>query len=725
MTLDPRFVVGININDYFVDKTTGLPLSGGTIEFFKDQDRSSGKLVYQLTGSPPNYTYTSLSNPLTLSTVGTVVNNSSPAKNAAIYYYPYDELGNLELYYIVVKDSGGTIQLTREAWPNLTAEGDPTQTENSVTNQLQNSQFVDVFFNPDYGVTIPTGGAVSDAIYNIAPNWFLRVSANADSNIVVNRVGVSGAENVITNPPFQLEIEPQSNNITSIELVQRLSHNPDLWANGFVAGSAVVASLDGIPHTVEMLYSPNIAAAATTVFSGVTDTTGYTRLEGTVQIEAGTNTDTGDDGYLDIIYVLPPIGSVAITSTQIVGLASNATNIDYEQQPVNMQESLLFGYYNPLIQQVPAPSILEGWDFPVNPAQFGETVSMGAVDSQYLWDQLIGWQSVDNLVAVSRSLAGPLFVNLSTTGQFALIQYLSGTQLQEFLANDFSVLLEGYSDQVAGASGTVSFWYTTDAMLPNVADGTNLSLIQTIDANGKPVTFNGNWTQLTRNYRGDGRFTLPYSSASAPQSISLEGWNNPGYTIASTATYAAIVVGFASAPASNVVFKSISVTPGLLARPYAPLSYELTRKQLERYYEKSYNPGVYAGAVTTAGELIRPMHTTFFEQTSPFFQILTRYFTQQFSIEYRGIKRSVPVVTLYSSVTGVSGNVCLFIQAVSNTDLILTSDWAVAGSGQYGISYAGLSIAEIAEHSEGSINQSAAGTIRFHYTADARLGIVL
>jgi hypothetical protein len=718
MTLDPRFVVGININDYFVDKTTGLPLEGGTIEFFKDQDRSAGKLVYQLTGSPPNYTYTPLSNPLTLSTVGTVVNNSSPAKNVAIYYYPYDELGNVELYYIVVKDSGGTTQLVREAWPNITAEDDPTQTENSVTNQLQNPQFVDVFFNPDYGVTISTGGAVSDAVYDIAPNWFLRVSANADSNIVVNRVGISGAENVVTNPPFQLEIEPQSNNITSIELVQRLYHNPDLWANGFVAGSAVVASLDGIAHTVEMLYSPNIAAAATTVFSGATETTGYSRLEGTIEIEAGTNTDTGDDGYLDIVYVLPPIGSVAITSTQIVGLASNATNIDYEQQPVNMQESLLFSHYNPLIQQVPVPSLLQGWDFKVNPAQFGETVSMGAVDSQYLWDQLIGWQSVDSSVSISRNPAGNLNVNLSTTGQFALIQYLSATQLKEFLANDFSVLMEGYSDQVAGASGTVSFWYTTDATLPNVASGTNLSLISTVDANGVPLTFNGNWTQLTRNYRGDGRFTLPYSSSSAPQSISLEGWNNPGYTIASTATYAAIVVGFASAPASNVVFKSISVTPGLLARPFAPLSYELTRKELEYYYEKSYDPGVYAGAATSIGQLSKPQVVTTASVTGGLVANEWKYYTGNFGIEFRSMKRAVPTVHLYSTISGAIDTVIYRIASTSNTGESV-SRWSVA-SGRYAVNYEPLDSTPI-----DTLSSPKAPTLYFQYTADARLGIVL
>jgi len=118
MALDPLKVTSVSLDEYFVNKDTGLPLANGSIEFFKDNDRATPKNVYELTGGPANYTYAALPNPLALSAVGTVVNaNGDPV---SIYYHPYDANGDLELYYIVAKDSGGTVQFTRQAWPNTT-----------------------------------------------------------------------------------------------------------------------------------------------------------------------------------------------------------------------------------------------------------------------------------------------------------------------------------------------------------------------------------------------------------------------------------------------------------------------------------------------------------------------------------------------------------------------------------------------------------------------------
>ena len=650
MSLDPRYVVGININDYFVDKTTGLPLSGGTISFFKDQDRSQAKLVYQLSGSPPNYTYTPLSDPLTLSAVGTVVNTDIPAKNVAIYYYPYDSLGNIELYYIVVEDSNGVIQLEREAWPNTTGQSTPTGSEGAVMNQLQNPQFVDVLFNYTVGLTITIPSTVTNAVYEIAPNWNLNVSTNGAATIIINRTALAGSENIETNPPFELDILPEGANITTLNLVQRLNNNPDIWANGYIAGSCIAASLDGIAHTISMVYSPSVTAAATTIFSEATAASGYTQLFGTVELLAGDNTDNGNVGYVDIIYVLPTVGSVAITSTQVLGLETNIDNVGYDQQTANMQKSLLFEYYNPLIQAIPVPSISEGWDFKVNPAQFGSTFSPTTFASVYMWDQTIVWQNNNNLVSGSRDAAGRLAVNISSGGgQFALIQYLSVQQMQILLANGWSTLINAYTDNPSGAPGTVSFYYTTDGSLPNLASS-HFSLISTMDANGKPSTFHGNWTELPNPLLGENRFTIPYNAANTTSSIALNGWAQPAYGISSTATYVAIVVGFSGLSSTNVYFDSIAVTPGRLAVPFAPVDSLLTLKQMQRYYEKSYPSGyapgtagvldgsVFLSAAVSAGGGILLGGASFINLT----------YTQKLTAS--------PAVNLYSYLTGVPGS---------------------------------------------------------------------
>lgn len=103
--------------DYFVDKLTGLPLSAGVVTFYKDKDRTVKKNVFQLTGSYPNYSFSVLPNPSTLSAVGTFQDGSG--NNIVPYFYPYDADGNIELYYITVTSAapGLVPQFTRQAQP--------------------------------------------------------------------------------------------------------------------------------------------------------------------------------------------------------------------------------------------------------------------------------------------------------------------------------------------------------------------------------------------------------------------------------------------------------------------------------------------------------------------------------------------------------------------------------------------------------------------------------
>ena len=139
MSLDPGCITSVDLNPYLVDKDTGAPLAGGFIRFYEDDSRTTPKAVYQLTGSPPAYTYTALPNPIQLSATGTIVDSSG--NNCALYYYPYDEFGNLQLYYIEVTNSLGVNQFTREAWPNITEETNPLGIEtNTIENLLSNPQ---------------------------------------------------------------------------------------------------------------------------------------------------------------------------------------------------------------------------------------------------------------------------------------------------------------------------------------------------------------------------------------------------------------------------------------------------------------------------------------------------------------------------------------------------------------------------------------------------------
>lgn len=716
MALDERYIPDISLSEYLVDPETGEPITGGTVSFFQDEARSIPKLVFELSGSPPNYTYTALPNPMDVS-IGRPVNNTGD--NVAIYYYPYDDLGNIQNYYIVVKNADGVVTEEREAWPNLTGADDPTRTENSIVNALSNSQFVDVLFNPDYGVTITTDGAVSNATYDIAPDWFLEISSNDTATVTVDRTALPGSLDIITNPPYRLDLLMSGANITSIKLVQRLYNNPDIWAAGFIAGSLVATSLDNVSRTIEMLYAPSIAPASNTIFTDVTGTTGYVRMDATIELDDGQNTDAPPDGYVDIEIVLPVSGHVGITSVQVVGLNTNQEDVLYDQEPVNRQKDHLAHYYLSLVQAVPVPSLSVGWDFRVNPAQFGATQGASTLASRYIWDQTIVWQGASNLITAQRSSnQSRLRIILTGTGQFALVQYLDSHEMRQLLTNQFSMIIDAYTNIVGGVAGTASVWVTSDATLPDITSPAGLSLIATLDANGKPATFNGNWTEVPRNYRGDARFTIPYSADNLSTKTALEGWNRVDNTILTDATFCAIVIGFASSVAGDLAFESISVTPGPLAVPFAPMSYDQTLYNLQRYYEKSYGENVGIGALTTRNALSYLMQGKWTSNYDAHLGV--------FYIAWRAPKRMQDgVVTLYSPTTGDADNV-RYLVISGNTDLYdaneAISNWAVTTGVNSNIYSPNISTSIYSESA--AAHGATQSLIQFHYTNDCRLGVV-
>lgn len=118
MALNSKYITAPSLQQYFVDKDTGAPLSGGFVHFYSDVNRTVRKDVFQLQGNQANYTYVPLPNPVQLSGVGTIQDNNG--NDVIPYYYPFNENdeNEPELYYIVVTNSIGVPQLTRQAWPN-------------------------------------------------------------------------------------------------------------------------------------------------------------------------------------------------------------------------------------------------------------------------------------------------------------------------------------------------------------------------------------------------------------------------------------------------------------------------------------------------------------------------------------------------------------------------------------------------------------------------------
>lgn len=606
MPLDSRFVTGTDLEELFRDKDTGEPLAFGTVEFFQDDNRVVPKLVYTLQNAanpptPPNYTYVPLPNPITLSAIGTISDNNG--NNVPIYYFPFDgtpvlSTDTIQLYYVVIRNSLGIIQFTREAWPNTTEEDNPIGAEANLSNQLSNPQFVDINFKYNNPSVIPLTGVATDVI-PIAPRWDLVVNHTATTTVTVQRNAIAGSLAYPGNPPYTLTITPGLN-IAALSLRQRLDNNPDIFgraaggANGFIASSILLAPASNITMTYQPNGQPAQILLAANNLGGV-----YAEFTNTVQLTPANNPSNGDTGFVDVSIILPIVGATTLSNVQIVGVSSNVANVNYDQVTSNREKDQLFNYYNPLLQYKPIQSYLIGWDFPLNPAQFlGSTLAAsaaGANTSRYVWDQTIVFQSANNGPAISRPASGALRITATNATQFALIQYLPQSIARELLNNPLSVNVAALTPFAGGLAGTISLWYTTGAALPSTA--ANNSIVATLDANGYPATFNlaggQPWVEVPRSGLGNARFTVANSATTQFNDYGLFGWNANGIAGVNTATFFAIVIGFAQlGAASTIDFGSISLVPGSIpTRPGPEVGGEAERKCMY-FYQKSFNYNV-------------------------------------------------------------------------------------------------------------------------------------
>ena len=141
--LDTRFIPLGQIQEQFWDKLTDAPMARGTIEFFSDLAHTVPKNVYVISGTAPEYTYTSIGSTITLSSIGTLDDGSG--NNIAPYLFPYDSdpadpTGEIELYYIVVTNSDDQFQFSISGVPSIAASVPPSSS-GALVNFIPNAQF--------------------------------------------------------------------------------------------------------------------------------------------------------------------------------------------------------------------------------------------------------------------------------------------------------------------------------------------------------------------------------------------------------------------------------------------------------------------------------------------------------------------------------------------------------------------------------------------------------
>lgn len=285
MSLNSNYVLLPPLQNIFRDKDTGLPLRNGYLLFFKDNQRTVGKEVFQLTGSPPNYTYTTLGHLNTdgswqvdLDSIGSISNGVNTCN---LYWYPFDDSGNVELYFVQVYDSSGVLQYSLEAEPNTTSGGGGNDGNEVAVNFVPNGQFL--WHTNIQGIppNIPNG-RVQKPITDIAyGGWtFERPSGStAQDNVVFERYG-SWSATPVADPRYSCRLSCQlpdaGNSFKDLRLrfdnVNRFSSDTDYFTYGFSAVSNTGSSL-----TVEIVLIKNFgtggSATAETPLGSITITT--------------------------------------------------------------------------------------------------------------------------------------------------------------------------------------------------------------------------------------------------------------------------------------------------------------------------------------------------------------------------------------------------------------------------------------------------------------------
>lgn len=713
------YVAWQGVETYFVDKDTGLPLSAGRVEFYKDVgDRTTPKDVFQLVSMPNNtYNFVNIGHVVTLTSVGTF-GSPSDGSDIQVYAFPYDSLGNFELYHMKIYSSGNILQFTRDAQPANAQNNSVTDNFEGSENQIENPQFVETFLPYTHTQTFSVSGASTET--KIAPDWSL--ITDGTGTIVVTLLDLT--EVIPSDAPFALKIEPSGGSLASVKLRQQITQSPRLLGSnarltgpGFVSGSFVSKSFGSNEVQLIMRYTASNAYTVDLVNQTTSADNQWNTLINASSTEINTtNQDPGSTGYVNIEIIIPVGESIGITSIQMVSVENASSTTEFLQESTPRQIDHLFHYYKPLLNYKPISSFLVAWEFQSNPAQFGASISapaIGANKSQYFWDQTIVFQSVNSGVSASRAARGSLKLTAASTTQMAIIQYLSREEISQILDTKLSVNVLGFAD--VNTICTISLWYTKDASLPNIKNGTNNSLVGALNAQGKPIApFNGTWTEITRGTRDNASFIL--TSTNIDHGFS--GWDPAGTSDIGTATFFAIVLGTASIASSNTItLTSISLVPGDIPTRPAPQSTDEVLRECQYYYEKSYSNLILPGALTLQGSLVA------FQRAITSGGVNSLLLPDSFGFIFNTRKcTTVPTIIIYDPNNGALATV--FATVLSNGSIVGQSDaslsnWAQSDLNAKSVNYL-PSTASTLTSGLGITNPT--GYIQYHYVVDARLG---
>lgn len=317
MALDARYVLAYHFEQYFVDKDTGAPLEG-TVTFFRDNARTLPKNVYELSGTPPNYTYVSLGNEVN---IANGVPTDLDGNNIAIYFFPFlgdpaAESTTIDLYYYETESSEGVLQFTREAQPNVFSGSGGTMVEE---NFVPNGQFK---LHNDLPATdiapLYDAGEVRANVTDIAPGgWTFELTDFAQStDFILFDQHLPTTPDIAANPRYSIEIVcDDAGNLQTKTLalrfddVNKFASTTQEYTYGFTAKSLSGSTLNNVQLNLHKDYGtggslPPTNTPITTFNIGISQTKfAFAFVFG--DNSAKTIGSTLDDDFLQIQIILP------------------------------------------------------------------------------------------------------------------------------------------------------------------------------------------------------------------------------------------------------------------------------------------------------------------------------------------------------------------------------------------------------------------------------------
>jgi hypothetical protein len=208
MALNPDYIPLTSLWELHSDKDTGELLRSGYALFFRDTERTIGKPVFQITGSPPNYTYIEYG-ALDLDGAWRIDLNDQGAFDSIPYGYVLDVDGNTDLYFIQFYSADGVFQFSREGWPQFIADSiAPTQSVE--INYVPNGQFrlhLDLPVSSNY----EAGQVRSPITYCAFGGWtFDRPIGSTARDFVTFKRFDAYTSNPDKSPRYEIEIECES-----------------------------------------------------------------------------------------------------------------------------------------------------------------------------------------------------------------------------------------------------------------------------------------------------------------------------------------------------------------------------------------------------------------------------------------------------------------------------------------------------------------------------------